>query len=48
MKKTIKTKRIKPSPIIKEPTKIFFMEKGKFLHGTRGKPGHGPRGNRKY
>jgi hypothetical protein len=32
----------------KTNVKSFFMAEGKMLHGTYGKPTHGPRGNKKY
>jgi hypothetical protein len=45
-KKRIKSK--KSSHQIKEPLENLLREEGKFLHGTKGKPNRGPRGNKKY
>jgi hypothetical protein len=28
--------------------KSYFQTEGKMIHGTYGKPTHGPRGNKKY
>jgi hypothetical protein len=37
-----KQKEIKP----KEPIRTLLKQEGKMLHGTRGKPTRGPRGNK--
>jgi hypothetical protein len=31
----------------KEPIRILLREEGKLVHGTRGKPTRGPRGNKR-
>jgi hypothetical protein len=48
MKKKEHLKGKKPSYFPKESIKHIMMNEGKFLHGTRGKPQRGPRGNKKY
>jgi hypothetical protein len=48
MKKRAHLKCKKPSYISRETIKHIMMNEGKFLHGTRGKPQRGPRGNKKY
>jgi transcription termination factor Rho len=48
MKKREHLKGKKSSYISREPIKHIMMNEGKFLHGTRGKPQRGPRGNKKY
>jgi hypothetical protein len=32
---------------VKEPIRTLLREEGKLLHGTRGKPTRGPRGNKR-
>jgi hypothetical protein len=48
MKRKDNNKSFKPSHVIKEPVKGYFMSEGKFIHGTKGKPSRGARGNKKY
>ncbi|MBN1696858.1 MAG: hypothetical protein JW881_05035 [Spirochaetales bacterium] len=48
MKKKTRLKGKKPSSFPKESIKNIMMNEGKFLHGTRGKPQRGARGNKKY
>jgi hypothetical protein len=38
----------KPTQVLKEPIKHILMSEGKFIHGVKGKPTRGPRGNKKY
>ena len=32
---------------VKEPIRTLLREEGKMVHGTRGKPTRGPRGNKR-
>ena len=32
----------------KEPVRTRLRQEGKLVHGTKGKPTHGPRGNKRY
>ena len=41
-----KQKRIKSSQV-KEPIRTLLRQEGKLVHGTRGKPTRGPRGNKR-
>ncbi|MBA7484443.1 hypothetical protein ES707_19969 [subsurface metagenome] len=46
--KKIQVKKIsKHSSNRQEAIRTFMRLEGKFLHGTRGKPTHGPRGNKR-
>ncbi len=47
MKKTQAKKISKHSSAHLESIRTFMRLEGKFLHGTRGKPTHGPRGNKR-
>jgi hypothetical protein len=47
MKKSYsKDKRVKSSRE-KEPIRTLLRQEGKLVHGTRGKPTRGPRGNKR-
>ena len=48
MKKSRLFKGKKPDHIPKEPIRNILMEEGKFIHGIKGKPTRGARGNKKY
>jgi len=46
--KKIEAKKIsKPLSTHQEAIRTFMHLEGKFLHGTRGKPTRGPRGNKR-
>ena len=47
MKKTQAKKISKHSSTRQEAIRTFMRLEGKFLHGTRGKPTRGPRGNKR-
>ena len=47
MKKGRQKKDSKKLSSRKEPIRTLLKREGKLVHGTRGKPTHGPRGNKR-
>jgi hypothetical protein len=46
MKKKRRTQSTKKKSKPKEPIRTLLKQEGKMVHGTRGKPTRGPRGNK--
>jgi hypothetical protein len=46
MKKNRKTQAKQRESKTKEPMRTLLKQEGKMVHGTRGKPTRGPRGNK--